>query len=205
MTTPRSSHVTRSAGSVSRKDRGRLLGQRGCVVWLTGLSGSGKSTLAHQLEQRLLEAGRLTYVLDGDNLRHGLCGDLDFSPESRTENIRRAGEVAALLADVGAIVLASFISPYRSDRKRVRSTIGTDHFLEVHVDASLEVCEGRDPKGLYKKARQGLIPEFTGIDAPYEPPENPQVRVDTGKLSIQDAAAEIQKALSDLGFLTSPD
>ncbi|MEC7585167.1 MAG: adenylyl-sulfate kinase [Planctomycetota bacterium] len=205
MTTPRSSHVTRSAGSVSRKDRGRLLGQRGCVVWLTGLSGSGKSTLAHELEQRLLEAGRLTYVLDGDNLRHGLCGDLDFSPESRTENIRRAGEVAALLADVGAIVLASFISPYRSDRKRVRSTIGTDHFLEVHVDASLEVCEGRDPKGLYKKARQGLIPEFTGIDAPYEPPENPQVRVDTGKLSIQDAAAEIQKALSDLGFLTSPD
>lgn len=205
MTTPRSSHVTRSAGNVSPDDRGRLLGQRGCVVWLTGLSGSGKSTLAHELEQRLLEAGRLTYVLDGDNLRHGLCGDLDFSPEARTENIRRAGEVAALLSDVGAIVLASFISPYRSDRKRVCSTIGEARFLEVYVDASLELCEGRDPKGLYKKARQGLISEFTGIDAPYEPPENPQVRVDTGKLSIQAAAAEIQQALSDRGFLTPPD
>lgn len=205
MATPRSSHVTRSAGKVSRKDRGRLLGQRGCVVWLTGLSGSGKSTLAHELEQTLLKAGRLTYVLDGDNLRHGLCGDLDFSPESRTENIRRAGEVASLLADAGAIVLASFISPYRSDRKRVCSTIGADHFLEVHVDASLEVCEGRDPKGLYKKARQGLIPEFTGIDAPYEPPENPKVRVDTGKLTIEEAAAEIQQALNDQGFLTPPD
>jgi len=204
MSTPRSTDVSRSAGRVSPDDRGRLLGQRGCVVWLTGLSGSGKSTLAHDLEQRLLKAGRLAYVLDGDNLRHGLCGDLDFSPGARTENIRRAGEVAALLADAGAIVLASFISPYRSDRERVRSTIGDSQFIEVHVDAPLQLCEGRDPKGLYKKARQGLIPEFTGIDAPYEPPENPQIRVHTGELSIEEATGRIERALADGGFLTPP-
>jgi adenylyl-sulfate kinase len=199
-----SPNTTRTSGRVARTDRERLLGQRGCVVWLTGLSGSGKSTLAHRLERRLVEAGRLAFVLDGDNLRHGLCGDLGFGPADRSENIRRAGEVASLLAEVGAIVLAAFISPYRADRQRVRQTVGAGRFLEVHVDAPLAVCEARDPKGLYKKARAGAIPEFTGIDAPYEPPEAPEVRVDTGRLGIDEAAAAIERALAAGGFLAAP-
>jgi adenylyl-sulfate kinase len=205
MTTPaRSPNTTRTSGRVARADRERLLGQRGCVVWLTGLSGSGKSTLAQRLERRLVDAGRLAFVLDGDNLRHGLCGDLGFAPEDRTENIRRAGEVAALLAEVGAVVLAAFISPYRADRQRVRQTVGDVRFLEVHVDAPLAVCEARDPKGLYRKARAGEIPEFTGIDAPYEPPEAPAVRVDTGALGIDEAAAAIERVLLAGGFLPAP-
>ncbi|MGE3174501.1 MAG: adenylyl-sulfate kinase [Planctomycetota bacterium] len=205
MTRPQhSSNVTRSTGRVGRFDRERLLGQRGCVVWLTGLSGSGKSTLAHHLERRLLERAHLCFVLDGDNLRHGLCGDLGFSPADRTENVRRAGEAAALLADTGAIVLASFISPYRSDRQRVRDTVGRASFLEVHVDAPLAVCEERDPKGLYKKARAGQIPDFTGIHAPYEPPERPDVRVDTHALGIDEAALRIEQALTAGGFLSPP-
>jgi adenylyl-sulfate kinase len=205
MSTPsRSTNITRSTGRIGRADRERLLGQRGCVVWLTGLSGSGKSTLAHQLERRLVAAGRLAFVLDGDNLRHGLCSDLGFSPADRTENIRRAGEAAALLAEAGTIVLASFISPYRSDRQRVRDTVGSGRFLEVHVDAPLSVCEQRDPKGLYKKARAGQIADFTGIDAPYEPPSSPDVRVDTGASSIDEAAEQIERALRDGGFLAAP-
>jgi adenylyl-sulfate kinase len=200
----RSTNITRSVGRASRADRERLLGQRGCVAWLTGLSGSGKSTLAHHLERTLIEQGHLVYVLDGDNLRHGLCADLSFSASDRTENIRRAGEVAALLADTGAIVLCSFISPYRADRERVRKTVGNGTFLEVHVDASVAVCEERDPKGLYKKARKGLIPEFTGIDAPYEAPTDPDVRVDTSALGIAEAAQRIQQKLTDGGFLSPP-
>lgn len=199
-----SPNITRSQGRIVRADRDRLLGQRGSVVWLTGLSGSGKSTLAHRLEQLLIEQGRLCYVLDGDNLRHGLCRDLGFAPEDRTENIRRAGEAAALLADAGAIVLASFISPYRQDRQLVRDTVGADRFVEVHVDAALSVCEDRDPKGLYKKARAGLIPGFTGIDAPYEPPLQPDLRVDTGELGIDEAVLRIQTVLRDRGILSGP-
>lgn len=205
MTTKRrSTNITRSEGRVTRADREHLLGQRGCVAWLTGLSGSGKSTLAHHLERRLHEDGRLVYVLDGDNLRHGLCADLGFTADDRTENVRRAGEVAALLADTGAIVLCSFISPYRSDREKVRATAGPGRFLEIHVDASVAVCESRDPKGLYKKARQGLIPEFTGIDAPYEAPLDPELRVDTSDLGIAEAAERIRQLLSDGGFLSPP-
>lgn len=200
----RSTNITRSEGRVTRADRERLLGQRGCVVWLTGLSGSGKSTLAHHLERRLHEEGHLVYVLDGDNLRHGLCADLGFSADDRTENVRRAGEVAALLADTGALVLCSFISPYRSDRAKVRTTAGAGCFLEIHVDASVAVCESRDPKGLYKKARQGLIPEFTGIDAPYEAPLQPELHVDTATLGIAEAADRIRTLLSGGGFLSSP-
>jgi adenylyl-sulfate kinase len=200
---PRSANIVRSVGRVTRTDREALLGQRGCVVWLTGLSGSGKSTLAHALERRLTEQGRLVYVLDGDNLRHGLCSDLGFSANERQENIRRAGEVAALLADTGAIVLCSFISPYRADREAARK-IAHGAFLEVHVDASVAVCEQRDPKGLYKKARQGLIREFTGIDAPYEAPLAPDVRVDTSATSIEGAALALQQALAERGFLAPP-
>ena len=204
-----SPNTVRTQGRVSRADRERLLGQRGAVVWLTGLSGSGKSTLAHALERRLSEQRRLVYVLDGDNLRHGLCGDLGFSPEDRTENIRRAAEAAALLADTGALVFASFISPYRADRQKVKETVersmGDGRFVEVFVDAPLEVCEQRDPKGLYKRARKGEIPQFTGIDAPYEAPEQPDVHVKTGELSLEEAAAVVDKALAERGLQTGPD
>jgi adenylylsulfate kinase len=199
-----STNITRSQGRVTAEDRHRLLGQRGCVVWFTGLSGSGKSTLAHHLESRLVANGRLAWVLDGDNLRHGLCGDLTFAADDRTENIRRAGEVASLMAEVGVLVLASFISPYREDRSRVRATVGDEKFLEVHVDAPLEVCEARDPKGLYAKARQGLIPEFTGISAPYEAPEQPDIRVNTHETSVEAAAAAIEQLLTERGLLTPP-
>ncbi len=201
---PRSSNIVRSTGVVGRGDRERLLGQRGCVAWLTGLSGSGKSTLAHALERTLLAQGRLAYVLDGDNLRHGLCGDLGFSATDRQENVRRAGEVAALLADTGAIVLCSFISPYQKDRDGVRTAVGAGRFLEIHVDASVDTCERRDPKGLYKKARQGLISDFTGIDAPYEAPIEPELRVDTSALPIEAAAQAIQDLLAKRGFLAPP-
>jgi len=203
-TGPKSANIVRSQGRVTRDHREQLLGQRGCVAWLTGLSGSGKSTLAHALERSLHDEGHLVYVLDGDNLRYGLCSDLGFSAEDRTENIRRAGEVAALLADTGAIVLCSFISPYRSDREGVRKTVGDGRFLEIHVDASVAVCEQRDPKGLYKKARQGQIPNFTGIDAPYEAPASPELRVDTSTLAIVDAAHEIRQTLASRGFLSPP-
>lgn len=202
MTTP-PRNIQRHDGEVSRHDRERLLGQRGTVVWFTGLSGSGKSTVARAVEKRLHDAGRLVYVLDGDNIRHGLCADLGFSPQDRTENIRRIGHVAALLADAGAIVLTAFISPYRSDRAQVRSVVGGD-FVEVHVDAPLDVCEARDPKGLYKKARAGQIPEFTGITAPYEPPENPDLRLRTGAQSLAESAAAVQELLRQRGLLAPP-
>ena len=155
------------------------MGQRGCVVWFTGLSGSGKSTLARALEERLVSSGHLVYVLDGDNIRHGLNCDLGFSPEDRNENIRRIGEVAALFRDAGIVVLTAFISPYRADRDLARQAVGEDRFLEVFVDAPLATCEERDPKGLYVKARAGEIPEFTGLTAPYEEPPNPALVVNT--------------------------
>jgi len=191
MTAPQQSpNTTRTTGRVPRADRERLLAQRGCVVWLTGLSGSGKSTVAHRLERRLVDQGHLAYVLDGDNLRHGLCGDLGFSPADRVENIRRAGEAAALLADAGVIVLASFISPYRSDRERARRA-APEAFHEVYIHASLEVCEQRDPKGLYARARSGEIPEFTGISSPYEAPESAQLTIRTDLLTVEDCLSEL--------------
>lgn len=193
-------NLTRHAGAVSRQDRERLLRQRGAVVWFTGLSGSGKSTVAHALEERLAREGRLTYVLDGDNVRHGLCKDLGFGPADRSENIRRVGEVAALLVDAGVLVLTSFISPYRSDRRAVREIVGPD-FVEVFVDAPLEVCEQRDPKGLYKKARAGAIPEFTGISAPYEPPEHPDLHLRTGTVSLADCVQAAHELLAARGLL----
>jgi len=202
MTTP-PRHIQRHDGAVSRQDRERLLGQRGAVVWFTGLSGSGKSTVARALEERLVADGRLVYVLDGDNIRHGLCADLDFSPEARTENIRRIGHVAALLVDAGAIVLTAFISPYRSDRAQVRELLGGD-FVEVWVDAAIDVCEARDPKGLYKKARAGEIPEFTGVSSPYEAPEDAELRLDTGSQSLQESVAVAYDMMSRRGLLAPP-
>ena len=184
-----SSHLVAHPGVVSREDRERLLGQRGRVLWLTGLSGSGKSTIARALEARLHAEGRLAYVLDGDSVRQGLNSDLGFSEKDRTENIRRLGEVAALFADAGVIVITAFISPFRVDRDRARRAAGDDRFLEIYVDAPLEVCERRDPKGLYRKARQGQIAEFTGISSPYEPPLEPQLTLRSGELGV-DACVE---------------
>jgi len=155
------------------------MGQKESVFWFTGLSGSGKSTLARGCEKKLIERGRSVFVLDGDNLRHGLNSDLGFSPADRSENIRRVAEVAALMADAGLIVLTAFISPYRRDREEARRIIGPGRFFEIYLDVPLSVCEVRDPKKLYKRARTGEIPDFTGISAPYEPPPNPDLRVNT--------------------------
>jgi len=168
------------AGQVTNDERALLLGQRPATVWLTGLSGAGKSTIACALERRLLDGGHAAYVLDGDNVRHGLNRDLGFSPADRTENIRRIAEVARLLNDAGLIVITAFISPYREDRATARSIIGVRDFLEVHVDTPIEVCEERDPKGFYKLARAGELPAFTGVSAPYEPPLEPVCSIDTG-------------------------
>jgi adenylylsulfate kinase len=163
-------------------------------VWLTGLSGAGKSTLAYEVERRLLAQQRLGFVLDGDNVRHRLNRDLGFTPSDRQENIRRTAEVAALMNDAGLIVFASLISPYRQDRTMARSIIGDTRFIEVHVSTSLEVCEDRDTKGLYRKARKGLIPFFTGVSAPYEPPESPDLRIDTS-LQMPHQSADLLMAL----------
>lgn len=176
--------------SVSSADRARRNGHRGAVIWLTGLSGSGKTTLAMRLEQALFGQGAQAYVLDGDNLRHGLNADLGFGPAARAENIRRAGQVAALFADAGIICIAAFISPYRADRARARDAAGAA-FHEVHVHAPLAACEARDPKGLYRRARAGEIAEFTGVSAPYEAPEQPDLRIDTAVAGIDACADEL--------------
>jgi len=199
----KSSNITWHAGDTTRGDREAVLGQRGVTVWLTGLSGSGKSTIAVAAEHALVKRGRLAYVLDGDNIRHGLNSNLGFSPEDRSENIRRIGEVAKLFTDSGVIVFSSFISPYRSDRDNVRALMGEGDFVEVLVDASLETCEGRDVKGLYQKARAGEIPEFTGISAPYEAPENPELVLDTNAQSVEESVAQLIGYLEKGGYLGS--
>ncbi len=181
-------------GQVLRASREQLLGQDGKVIWFTGLSGSGKSTIAHALEARLHRLGKLTYTLDGDNLRHGLNSNLGFSAADRKENIRRTGEVAKLMADAGLIVLAAFISPLRADREHLREILGKD-FIEVFVDCPLDICEGRDPKSLYKKARSGEIQEFTGISSPYEPPVDPDLLLSTEREPVEEC---VEKLLSSL-------
>lgn len=188
-------------GLVSSDERQQLLGQQGCVLWLTGLSGSGKSTIARALERRLFDNGRISYVLDGDNVRHGLNGDLGFSPEDRQENIRRVGEVAALFADAGLVTLVAFISPYRADRERARQSVGQQRFIEVFVKATVATCEERDPKGLYEKARAGEISNFTGIDAPYEEPDKADIVIDTSTTKVEDAVSRIMGHLADEGFI----
>jgi adenylylsulfate kinase len=203
VTATKSTDITWHAGHVSRADREKLLGQRGVTVWLTGLSGSGKSTIAVATEQVLLQRGRLAYVLDGDNIRHGLNRDLGFSPEDRTENIRRIAEVAKLFTDAGLIVLTSFISPYRSDRDAARALFRDGDFHEVYVAASLETCEGRDTKGLYQRARAGQIPEFTGISAPYETPARPELVLDTNGEKVEESVVRLVRHLEGTGHLGS--
>ena len=200
---PKSKNLTWHEGQVSRQDREARLGQRGCTIWLTGLSGSGKSTLAVAAEKALSDRGKQTYILDGDNVRMGLNSNLGFSPEDRTENIRRIGEVAKLFTDAGAIVFSSFISPYRADRDAVREIMAEGDFVEVYVSASLEVCESRDVKGLYAKARKGEIPEFTGISAPYEEPSKPELVVDTGDQTLEQSVAALIEYLDKSGYLSA--
>lgn len=197
----KSDNITWHGSDIEKPQREALLKQKGVILWLTGLSGAGKSTVAVALEQALHVAGHAGYRLDGDNLRHGLNKDLGFSPEDRTENIRRVGEVAALMADAGLIVMASFISPYRQDREQVRALVEPGVFVEVYVKVELATAEKRDPKGLYKKARAGEIPEFTGISAPYEEPENAELVVNTDELSVDEAVTHIMEWLTDKGYL----
>jgi bifunctional enzyme CysN/CysC len=199
-----SSDVVWQPTRVTAATRANQKSQRPAVVWFTGLSGSGKSTIANALEQALVQRGHHSYLLDGDNVRHGLNKDLDFSEAGRAENIRRIGEVSALFVDAGLIVITAFISPYRADRNRIRERIG-DNFIEVYLSTSLEECERRDPKGLYVKARAGEIREFTGIDSPYEPPIAPQLSIDTSKLEIGATVDQILKYLENKGFLHQAD
>lgn len=196
-------NITWHTGSIGREHRSRLLRQRGVTLWLTGLSAAGKSTIAVLLERMLIERGHLAYRLDGDNLRHGLNRNLGFSAEDRTENIRRVGEVAKLFSDAGLITVASFISPYRLDRQRVRDLHSAGDFLEIYVKVSVEAAERRDPKGLYKKARAGEIKGFTGIDDPYEAPENPEVIIDTEQNTPEACAQLILSFLEDHDYLTA--
>ncbi len=198
----KSQNVTYHRGAVAREDRERLLGQRGCVLWFTGLSGSGKSTVCRAVEERLHRDGHLVQVLDGDNVRHGLCRDLGFADADRTENIRRIAEVAALSVDVGLIVLTAFISPFRADRDQARAVIGPDRFLEVFLDVPLAECEKRDPKGLYAKVRRGEIAEFTGVSSPYEPPLHPELTLRTAELSVDDSASRVVGHMLAHGLLT---
>jgi adenylylsulfate kinase len=199
-------NITWHEGHVDRKIRETMLQQKGCTIWMTGLPSSGKSTLAFTLEHALVQRSRLTYVLDGDNVRHGLNKNLSFSAEDREENIRRIGEVAKLFSDAGFITITSFISPYRKDReiaRRIHDEAGL-FFVEIFIDAPIEICEQRDPKGLYKKARRGEIRGFTGIDDPYEPPENPELIIKSGELTPQEGAMKLLGYLVEKGHLMLP-
>jgi adenylylsulfate kinase len=192
----KSSNIVWQGSIVSRTDREMLNKHRGAVIWLTGLSGSGKSTLAYTVEKKLHQRGCRTYVLDGDNIRHGLCSDLSFSRAERSENIRRVGEVAKLFVDSGAIVLAAFISPFENDRAFVRALFSPDDYLEVYCACSLDTCEARDLKGLYQRARNGEISDFTGISSPFEIPLAPSLHVDTQTLSVEECITQILDLLS---------
>jgi adenylylsulfate kinase len=187
----KATNITWHQGRITKQQREELNNHRGVVLWFTGLSGSGKSTVAVEVEHMLHERGVHVYILDGDNVRHGLNKNLGFSPEDRTENIRRIGEVACLFADAGMVACTSFISPYRKDRDAARALLPEGDFIEICVKADLSICEERDPKGLYKKARAGEIKDFTGIDAPYEEPANPELVIDTGTLSIHESAQKV--------------
>lgn len=182
-------------GEVQVSDRTQISRAEPTTVWLTGLSGAGKSTIAFELERRIIASGHMAYVLDGDNIRHGLSQDLGFSPEDRKENIRRIAEVARLFNEAGLIVITAFISPYREDRVMARRIIGADRFIEAYICTDLEVCEKRDPKGLYRKVRNGSITEFTGVSAPYETPIAPELRIDTGCLSVSESVNKILQSL----------
>ena len=197
----KSSNVVWHHAAIDRAMREKLNGHKSAVLWFTGLSGSGKSTLAHAVEERLHAMSCRTFVLDGDNIRHGLCGDLGFSDNDRVENIRRIGEVSKLFVEAGVIALTAFISPFRADRERVRGLVMHGDFIEIYCKASLEVCESRDVKGLYKKARAGEIKAFTGISSPYEEPLNPELVVETDKLSLDESAERVMDLLRERGVL----
>ena len=191
----KSSNVIYHQASVTRQRRNKLNNHRSIVLWFTGLSGSGKSTLAHALEEKLFQKGCRTFVLDGDNVRHGLNCNLGFSEEGRTENIRRISEVSKLMLESGLIVMTAFISPFSKDRNEARNLISNDDFIEIYCKASLETCETRDVKGLYKRARAGEIKNYTGIDSPYEVPENPELTIDTDNQNLDDSVSTILKFL----------
>lgn len=201
----RATNVVWHEGEINKKTRALRNQHKGVVIWLTGLSGSGKSSVAVELEKQLFKRNVHAYILDGDNVRHGLNADLGFSPEERTENIRRVGEVAKLFADSGAIVITAFISPYREDRDNVRSILEQDEFVEVFIDADLETCKARDPKGLYKKAIAGEIEQFTGISAPYEKPDHPEVVVKTDNQDISQSGSVIMNHLLESGIIQAED
>ena len=199
----KSNNIVWHAPSVSVDDRWKSNGYKSCVLWLTGLSASGKSTIAHALDKNLHRVGIHSYVLDGDNVRHGINKDLGLSPEDRKENIRRIGEVSKLFVDAGLLVLAAFIAPYREDRKVVRELMGEGQFIEVFVKCSIIECEKRDPKGFYKKARSGEIEQFTGISAPYEEPENPEIILETDKASTEENVKQILNYLINKEYITN--
>jgi len=186
---------------VSKEERSHIKDQKPCILWFTGLSGSGKSTVANAVESKLLALNKHTYLLDGDNIRMGLNKGLGFSDEDRIENIRRIGEVSKLFVDAGTIVLTAFISPFQKERDAVRELVQEDEFIEVFIDTPLDVCESRDPKGLYKKARTGEIPNFTGISSPYEAPVKPEIHIVNDKISIEDVTQHIIDYLKDRGYL----
>lgn len=201
MNTPVSNNIHKHKSLVSRDDRERLNGHKSVVLWFTGLSGAGKSSVAHLVEKRLHDLGCRTFVFDGDNVRYGLCADLGFSAEDRVENIRRTGEMAKLFIEGGIIALTAFISPYRADRDRVRHLVAPGDFIEIYCDCPVAVCEQRDVKGLYAKARSGLIKDFTGISAPYEPPVAPELVLDTATLSLVDSVAKVVELLRERGII----
>lgn len=202
MTIQKATNITWHQGQVKKQDREKLLQQKGVVLWYTGLSGSGKSTLALAVEEKLFQHGHLCMVLDGDNIRHGLNKNLGFSPEDREENIRRIGEVAKLFTDAGLITMTAFISPYRKDRDKARALLPDGEFIEIYVKVPLDIAEQRDPKGLYKKARAGEIPEFTGISAPYEEPLKPELSIDTSQLDLDQSVEVVIDYLKEKGFVS---
>ena len=202
MSESNANNITWHHGKITREDREKLMGQKGATIWLTGLSGSGKSTIAVDLEHALIENGHAAYILDGDNVRHGLNKNLGFSPEDRSENIRRIGEVAKLFTDAGIITVTAFISPYKEDRDEARALLSEGEFIEIYVKCPVEVCEERDTKGLYKKARAGEIKEFTGISAPYEEPDKAELVLDTSTQSVEDSTRQILAYLEEKGYVT---
>jgi adenylylsulfate kinase len=202
--TPAATNIVWHHSTVTRAARAHQRGHRSAILWFTGLSGAGKSTLANAVNSALFEQGLACYVLDGDNIRHGLCNDLGFSDADREENIRRIGEVAKLFLDAGVVVLTAFVSPFRADRDRARALVDAGDFIEIHCAADLGVCEQRDTKGLYAKARTGEIKEFTGISSPYEEPENPELRIDTGRQSLEACVQQVLAHLESVGVIPAP-
>jgi adenylylsulfate kinase len=198
-----SANVVWHHATVTRERREKLQGHRGVVLWFTGLPSSGKSTIAHAVEERLHQKGLRTFVLDGDNVRHGLCGDLGFSEQDREENIRRIGEVAKLFVEAGTVVLTAFVSPFRRDRERARGLLLHGDFLEIYSRCPVEVCERRDPKGHYRRARDGNLASFTGVSAPYEEPTDPELILETSRLSIEQSVDAVMALLNDRGIFSS--